>query len=241
MIRKPKTALLKTVILKTLPVMAGYLVLGTGFGILFESKGYGFLWSLLMSGAVFAGSMQYVAIDLIAGGASLLSTALMTLMVNARHLFYGISMVSRYRGAGSKKPYLMFALTDETYSLICSEQVPEGTDSHTFYFLISFVNQCYWVTGSVVGGLIGSLITFDTAGLDFAMTALFISIYTEQWLTAKNHLPALIGIGATLLCLLIFGAESFLIPAMLVIITAMCSIRPLVEKAEKKEGEAHAE
>ncbi len=239
--RKPKALPLKTVFLKTLPVMAGYLVLGTGFGILFESKGYGFIWSLLMSTAVFAGSMQYVAIDLISGGASLISTALMTLMVNARHLFYGISMVSRYRDAGLKKPYLMFALTDETYSLICSEPVPEGTDPHTFYFLISLVNQCYWVAGSAAGALLGSLITFETAGLDFAMTALFISIFTEQWLTAKNHLPALIGTGATLLCLILFGAESFLIPAMLVIITAMCSIRPLIEKTEAKEDQDRAE
>ena len=239
--QRPSAALMKTVVLKTLPVMAGYLVLGTGFGILFESKGYGFIWSLLMSTAVFAGSMQYVAIDLISGGASLISTALMTVMVNARHLFYGISMVGKYRGAGLKKPYLMFALTDETYSLICSEPVPEGADAHTFYFLISIVNQCYWVTGSVAGALLGSLITFETAGLDFAMTALFISIFTEQWLTAKNHLPALIGAGATLLCLILFGADSFLIPAMLVIITAMCSIRLLIEKAEAKEGENRAE
>lgn len=239
--QRPSAVLMKTVALKTLPVMAGYLVLGMGFGILFESKGYGFIWSLLMSTAVFAGSMQYVAIDLISGGVSLISTALMTVMVNARHLFYGISMVGKFRGAGLKKPYLMFALTDETYSLICSEPVPEGTDAHTFYFLISLVNQCYWVTGSVAGALLGSLITFETAGLDFAMTALFISIFTEQWLTAKNHLPALIGAGATLLCLILFGADSFLIPAMLVIITAMCSIRPLIEKTEAKEGENRAE
>lgn len=172
--------LLKTVFLKTLPVMAGYLVLGMGFGILLTGKGYGALWAFAMSATVFAGSMQYVAVDLLASGASLISTAIMTLMVNARHLFYGISMIDRYKGAGRKKPYLMFALTDETYSLICSETVPEGVNPYLFYFLISLFDQCYWVIGSTLGAVAGSLITFSTAGVDFAMTALFVSIFTEQ-------------------------------------------------------------
>ena len=219
--------LLKTVFLKTLPVMAGYLVLGMGFGILLTGKGYGALWAFAMSATVFAGSMQYVAVDLLASGASLISTAIMTLMVNARHLFYGISMIDRYKGAGRKKPYLMFALTDETYSLICSETVPEGVNPYLFYFLIS---------------LGGALLSFDTTGIDFAMTALFVSIFTEQWLTSKQHTPALIGVLATLACLLIFGADRFLIPAMLVILTALCTLRPKIERsAAEKAGEQTGE
>ncbi len=233
--------LFKIVFLKTLPVMAGYLVLGMGFGILLEGKGYGPLWAFAMSATVFAGSMQYVAVDLLASGASLISTAIMTLMVNARHLFYGISMIDRYKGAGHKKPYLMFALTDETYSLICSEQVPEGVNPHLFYFLISLFDQCYWVIGSTLGAVTGSLITFSTAGVDFAMTALFVSIFTEQWLSAKQHAPALIGVAATLACLLLFGAESFLIPAMLVILTALCTLRPRIERAAEPERAAGTE
>ena len=234
--------LLKTVFLKTLPVMAGYLVLGMGFGILLTGKGYGALWAFAMSATVFAGSMQYVAVDLLASGASLISTAIMTLMVNARHLFYGISMIDRYKGAGRKKPYLMFALTDETYSLICSETVPEGVNPYLFYFLISLFDQCYWVIGSTLGAVAGSLITFSTAGVDFAMTALFVSIFTEQWLTSKQHTPELIGVLATLACLLIFGADRFLIPAMLVILTALCTLRPKIERsAAEKAGEQTGE
>lgn len=239
--------LIKLVFLKTLPVMAGYLVLGMGFGILFQGRGYGAGWALAMSVTLFAGSMQYVAVDLLSSGASLISIAVMTLMVNARHLFYGQSMVERYKGAGRKKPYLMFALTDETYSLICSEQVPEGTNPHLFYFLISLFNQCYWVLGSVVGALLGAWIPFSTAGVDFAMTALFVSIFTEQWLTTKQHAPALIGVVATLACLLLFGAERFLIPAMLVILTALCTLRSKIQQQNEpkpaqteKEENGHA-
>ena len=236
--KKQKYAiLLKTAFIKTLPVMAGYLVLGMGFGILLQDKGYGPLWAFGMSVTMFAGSMQYVAVDLLASGASLISAAIMTLMVNARHLFYGISTIDRYKGAGRKKPYLMFALTDETYSLICSEKVPEGANPHLFYFMISLLDQCYWVIGSTLGAVLGSLITFSTAGVDFAMTALFVSIFTEQWLSTRQHTPALIGVLATLACLILFGADRFLIPAMLVILTALCTLRPHIERNAAAETE----
>ena len=215
--------------------MMGYLVLGLGFGILFEKSGYGFWWTVAMSVFVFAGSMQYVAVGLITGGASLISTALTTLMVNARHLFYGISMINRYKGAGLKKLYMMFALTDETYSLVCSGDYPEGEDSHWYCFLVSLCNQCYWVIGSGLGALVGSAIKFNTAGIDFAMTALFVTIFVEQWLTTKEHRPALIGIGASVLCLLIFGQEAFLIPAMILITILLTACRRALEKG----GEAH--
>ena len=199
----------------TVPVMAGYLVLGMGFGILLESKGFGFWWAGLMSLTIYAGSMQYVAVDLLSAGASLLSAALMTLILNARHLFYGLSMLEQYRPIrGGRKAYLIHGLTDETYSLVCSAKPPEGVSSAAFYFWITLLDQSYWLAGSVIGGLLGQVIPFDTTGIDFAMTALFVVIFTEQWLTRKNHLSALIGIGVSLLSLLAFGPDRFLIPAM---------------------------
>ena len=213
----------KTAFLASLPVMAGYVVLGTGFGILLSSKGYGPLWSLAMSLFIYAGSMQYLAVDLLAGGASLITAALTTLMVNARHLFYGISMIGKYRDTGAYKPYLIFALTDETYSLNCGK-LPEGvTDAPTYYFLVSLFNQCYWVAGSLLGALLGAVIPFNTEGIDFALTALFVTVFVEQWLSSKDHIPALIGVVSSVVCLLFFGADGFLIPSM-VLITALLAL-----------------
>lgn len=225
--------LFKNVIIKTLPVMAGYIVLGIGFGILLNVNGYGLFWALIMSIFIFAGSAQYVGITLLSGGASILTTAITILMVNARHLFYGISMINRYKGAGKRKPYLIFALTDETYSLVCNGEYPEGVDKHRYWFLISLFNQFYWVLGSVIGSLLGTLIKFDTTGIDFSMTALFVTVFVEQWLSTKEHRPALIGIGASTLCLLVFGSESFLIPSMILIVVLLFLIR---KPLEKKEG-----
>lgn len=206
----------------TIPVMTGYLVLAIGFGILLKSKGYGVGWSIAMSGFIYAGSMQYLAIDLLCGGAGLLTTAVTTLMVNARHLFYGISMVERYQNTGKKKPYLIFALTDETYSLVCSEESVRGIkEPKEYYFLVSLFNQSYWVIGSIVGSLLGNVIPFNVEGIDFALTALFVTIFVEQWLTTKNHIPALIGVASSIVCLVIFGADSFLIPTMIVIVALL--------------------
>jgi len=200
---------------RTLPVMAGYLVLGAGFGILLQSKGYSFLWAVLMSTTIYAGSMQYVAVDLLSGGASLLSAGLMTLMINARHLFYGLSMLERYRSAkGGRKAYLIHTLTDETYSLLCTAQPPEGVEPVPFYLWVSALDQLYWIIGSALGGLLGQALPFDAAGVDFAMTALFVVIFTDQWLSYRNRLPALIGAGVSVVCLLLFGPDRFLIPAM---------------------------
>ena len=203
--------------IRSLPVMGGYLVLGMGFGILAHSAGYGLWWSLAMSMLIFAGSLQYVGISLLAGGASLLTTIITTIMVNARHLFYSVSMISRYQDAGPYKPYLIFALTDETYSLLCDGTAPEGTDPQRYRFLVTLFNHSYWVLGTVLGSLAGSVLPFSTAGIEFSMTALFIASFVEQWLTSLEHLPALTGLLGTLLCLLLFGPERFLIPAMLLI------------------------
>lgn len=171
----------------TLPVMTGYLFLGVGFGIILQQNGYGPLWALAMSLFIYAGSMQYVGIGLLTGGASLLTAALTTLMVNARHLFYGLSMIEPYKGAGRRKPYLIFALTDETYSLV-SRKLPEDVERISYCFFVSLFDQCYWVLGSILGSLAGNL-PVDFTGIDFALTALFVTVFVEQWLSSKNHLP----------------------------------------------------
>ncbi|MBO7217555.1 MAG: AzlC family ABC transporter permease [Clostridia bacterium] len=222
--------LIKTVIIKTLPVMTGYIALGIGFGILFESKGYGLLWSLAMAVLIYAGSMQYVAINLITGGASLIVTALTTLMVNARHLFYGISMIDKYKDVGKTKPYLIFALTDETYSLLCGDDYPEAVDRRKYQIAVSLFNHIYWISGCALGSIIGSAINFDTAGIDFCMTALFVTIFLEQWLSTKEHKPALIGLLASTLCLVIFGKDAFLIPSMLLISVLLLIFRKSLER-----------
>ena len=201
--------------MRTLPVMAGYLVLGIGFGILLRDAGFGVWYALAMSVFIYAGSMQYVGVGLLAGGASVLSTMLTTVMVNARHLFYSISMIEPYKDAGKCKPYMIFALTDETYSLLCDGNIPEGLDANRYRFLVSLFNHCYWVAGCVLGSLLGAVLPFPTTGIEFSMTALFIASFTEQWMSTRDHVPALTGLLSTLLCLVLFGPDRFLIPAML--------------------------
>ena len=223
--------IVKKAFIKTLPVMAGYIVLGTGFGILLRSAGYGVLWAFSMSALIYAGSMQYVGVSLIAGGASIITTIITTLMVNARHLFYSISMIDKYRGAGKLKSYMIFALTDETYSLLCDDDVPDRAAIQQYRFLVSLFNQSYWVTGSVLGSLLGMVIPFSTKGIEFSMTALFIASFTEQWLTAKDRIPAVIGLIGTLVSLLIFGADRFLIPSMLLITLLLTLLRGREEKS----------
>lgn len=223
---------MKIAFLSTLPVMAGYVVLGTGFGILLSSKGYNPLWALAMSVFIYAGSMQYLAVDLLTGGAGLITAALTALMVNARHLFYGISMIGKYKDSGTYKPYLIFALTDETYSLNCGA-LPEGVEDETrYYFLVSLFNQCYWVLGSLLGAVLGFVIPFNTEGIDFALIALFVTVFVEQWISTKDHIPALIGLTASVVSLMIFGSGNFLIPAM-IFITLLLSLY------RKKGGTAH--
>lgn len=217
---------LRAAFVASIPVMTGYLALGFGFGILLKAAGYGIILAFLMSVFIYAGSMQYIAVSLLSGGVSLLTAALTTLLVNARHLFYGISMFEKYKGTGARKPYLIFALTDETYSLVCGDvpAVPEDQRGN-YYFFVSLLNQLYWITGSVAGAVVGSLVSFNSQGIDFVLTALFITIFLEQWCTARKHAPALIGVGVSVVCLLIFGSEGFLIPAMLVIALILCLYR----------------
>lgn len=220
----------KSNIVRTLPVMAGYIVLGIGFGIVLRSKGFGIGWCLAMSLFIYAGSMQYVAVDLMAGGAGLITVALTTLMVNARHLFYGISMIDRYKNMGNIKPYLIFGLTDETYSLVCQNQELTKKDM----FLVTLFDQCYWVIGSVIGSIAGAVIPWDFKGVDFSLTALFVCIMTEQWLSNEDHVPAVIGVVSSLLCLVLFGTKDFLIPSMIVITLALTVLKFVRERAQKQ-------
>ena len=207
----------KTAFFDTIPVMTGYLFLGIGFGIIMQQNGFGLGWAVAMSLFIYAGSMQYVGVGLLTGGAGLVTAALATLLVNARHLFYGISMINAYKGTGKKKPYLIFALTDETYSLVSREQLPQGVDRNSYYFLVSLFDQCYWVAGTALGSLAGSLIPMNFEGIDFALTALFVTIFVEQWLSSKDHFPAIVGVVSAAACLLLFGPDTFLIPTMILI------------------------
>lgn len=225
-----KSSLFRTAFLDTVPVMTGYLFLGFGFGIALEQAGYGLIWAAAMSLFIYAGSMQYVAIGLLSSGAGLLTAAMTTFLVNARHLFYGISMVDAYKGAGKKKPYLIFSLTDETYSLVT--HIPQGVNRHGYCLLVSVLDQLYWVAGSVVGSLAGSLLPVNLEGIDFVLTALFVTIFVEQWLTTQNHIPALTGLGVTAVCLLLFGSQIFLIPSML----AIAALLTILGKTGRREN-----
>lgn len=218
-----KNKLFRKAFLATLPVMTGYMVLGFGFGIILRTTGYSVLMAFCMSAFIYAGSMQYVAIDLFTGGASFITVALTTFMVNARHLFYGISMLEKYKNTGRKKPYLMLALTDETYSLVVQDGAFENPGG--YYLSVTLLNHIYWITGSVLGALAGDILPFNTEGIDFALTALFVTVFVDQWLNHKDHTPAIIGVLASVICLLAFGKDAFLIPAMLIIAISLCFIK----------------
>ncbi len=230
---KEKTDALKAAFPNTIPVMMGYLFLGFAFGVLLQTKGYSFIWAILMSLFIYAGSMQFVAINFFAGGISMLSMALMTLMVNIRHVFYGLAMLTKFKDTGKKKPYLIFSLTDETFSLLCSAKAPEGVNKNWFLFFISLLDQIYWIAGSALGGLLGSILPFNTKGIDFAMTALFVVIFVEQWKSNKNHVPALTGLVGSAVCLLIFGTSNFILPSMAVIVLVMTVFRKNLEEEKQ--------
>lgn len=217
----------------TLPVMTGYIFLGIGFGILLLEKGYGFGWAFAMALFMYAGSAQYLTVSLLAEKAGLLSAALSVLLLNARHLFYGITMLEDYRNTGVKKPYLIFSLTDETYSLVTQNKPPEGMKKGTYCLMVSVLNHTYWVVGCSLGALLGKALPIPTKGIAFVLTALFVTIFTEQWLSAKDHRPALIGVGATALCLLVFGAKFFLVPSMVLIALALALGKKTGRRVEK--------
>ena len=219
----------------TVPVLMGYLAIGMAFGLMLQSIGYGVGWAVLMSVLIYAGSGQYLGVSLLAAGASLTQTAFLTLMVNFRHLVYGLSMLEKFRGMGPRKLYMIFSLTDETYALLSSAKAPEGVDEHGFCFAVALLDQSYWVLGSAIGSLLGSALGFNTTGVDFAMTALFLVIAVGQWKSAGSHLPALLGGAATLASLVLAGAEDMLLPPPAIIVIALTLLRPRLDENGKKE------
>lgn len=223
---------LKAAFPHTIPVFTGFTFLGIAYGILMNSKGYGVGWTVLTSFMAFAGSAQYVAITYLTSVFNPIYALLMTLMINARHLFYGISMLDKYKSTGKLKPYLIFGLCDETFSIICSTEPPEGVNRNWFMFFITMLDHSYWVFGSTFGGLLGSMISFNTRGLDFVLTALFVVIFLGQWKTQKNHKPAVIGVLCSIICLVVFGQSNFIIPSMIAILAILTVFR----KELKKEG-----
>ena len=219
----------------TIPIFAGFWFLGMTYGIYMNVSGFSFWYPMLMSITIFAGSMEFVAVNLLMGAFNPLQAFTMTLMINARHLFYGISMLDKYKGLGLKKLYLIFGMCDESFSINYTANIPEDVDKGWFMFFVTLLNQCYWFLGSTMGGICGSLIHFNTEGLDFVMTAMFVVIFLEQWLKDKNHISALLGLGISLLCLLAFGADDFIIPAMIGILGVLTLMRKPLEKGGAAE------
>ena len=205
----------------TIPVLTGYLCIGMAYGLLMANAGYGVFWALLLSLLCYAGSMEFVAVSLLTAGFDPVQALLMALMINARHAFYGLSMLEKYRGPGWARPVLIFSLTDETFSLVSTLEPPDGVTRRDFYFWISLLDYLYWQMGSVLGALIGGLLPFDTTGLDFALTALFIVLFLEQWRKRENRPAALIGLGCTAVSLAVVGADRLVIPAMVLILAVL--------------------
>lgn len=219
----------------TVPVLMGYVSVGIAFGILVVKSGLSIWAGLLMSVFVYAGAMQFVAIQLLLAPAGLLQVAILTLFVNIRHLFYGLSFIDLFKTFGKKKHYMIFALTDETYSLLCVIALKESMKKEHLFFAVSLLNQIYWVAGTTIGLLIGSLITFDTTGIEFAMTALFVVIFIEQWLAFKTHRPALYGLAAAVIAIMVSGPDNMILPAMLIILTLLIVSKKWIGMKEEAE------
>ena len=226
----------------TVPVLMGYLAIGMAFGLMLQSAGYGVGWALLMSLTIYAGSGQYLGVSLLAAGAPLGQAAFLTLMINFRHLVYGLSMLEKFRGMGARKLYMIFSLTDETYALLSSAQAPVGVNPKNFYFAIALLDHAYWILGSVIGAVAGALIPIDTQGIDFAMTALFVVIAIDQWKAYKNHFPALLGAAATVVFLIVVGGilgpesqQNLLLVSLGLIVVVLLVMRDRLDEKKKEE------
>ena len=230
-----KMAAFRAALPYTLPIFAGFWFLGLTYGVYMQASGFSFWYPMLMSLTIFAGSMEFVTVNLLLGAFNPLQAFAMTLMINARHLFYGLAMLDQYKGTGWKKFYLIFGMCDESFSINCTAQVPPGVDRGWFMFFVTLLNHFYWFFGSTLGGIFGPFFRFDTTGLDFVMTAMFVVIFLEQWWKDESHAGALIGLGISLVCLAAFGADGFIIPSMLGILLLLTAARP---RLERKEGGA---
>lgn len=216
--------------LASLPVMVGYIFVGIAFGLLLYSEGFSWFWALASSVIVYAGSMQFVLVSFLSGGASLLTVAITTLTVNSRHLFYGISFIERFKKMGIWKPYMIYSLTDETYSLLCLAQ-GRGEEDPKYYLLVSAFNQLSWILGSILGALIGTFIPFNSSGIDFAMTALFVVIFVEQVIQSKSKLPGIIGLASGVMCLGLLGADNFILVALILAVLVLMAFKNRIEVA----------
>lgn len=226
---------LKAAFPNTLPILAGFGFLGFTYGVLMNVSGFPFWYTMIMSLTVFAGSMQFVAVNLLLGAFNPIQAFAMTLMINARHMFYGISMLDRYRNVGKKGIYLIFGMCDESFSVNYTADIPVGVDEGWFMFFVTLLNQCYWFIGSSLGAILGSLIPFSTEGLDFVLTAMFVVIFMDQWLKEDDHLSSILGLTLSFICLLAFGADRFIIPSMIVIFVVLTLLQGRLQKggAEK--------
>ncbi|HCX61886.1 MAG TPA: branched-chain amino acid ABC transporter permease [Clostridiales bacterium] len=212
--------------------MTGYIFLGAAYGIIMNSKGYGVIWALLMSLIVYAGSAQYVAITFLTSVFNPIYALFLTLMVNARHIFYGLSLMNKIKDTGKLKPFIIYWMSDETFSVLCAAEPKEGVDKGYFMFFIALMNYLYWALGTAMGSLLGNMMTFNTKGLDFALTALFVVIFISQWKSQKKHSPAIIGVLSSIVCLIIFGPNNFIIPSMIVILILLTIMKNKIEGDE---------
>ena len=214
----------------TIPIFAGFWFLGLTYGFYMNVSGFSFLYPMLMSLTIFAGSVEFITVNLLLGAFNPLQALFLTLMVNARHLFYGLSMLDKFRGLGWKKVYLIFGMCDESFSINYTAQIPPDVDRGWFMFFVTLLNHFYWFSGSTLGGIFGGLIQFNTEGLDFVMTAMFVVIFLEQWLKDTDHTSALVGLAASAACLVFFGPDDFIIPAMLAILGVLTLLRGTLER-----------
>lgn len=231
-----KTKAFKAALPYTLPIFAGFWFLALAYGILMNINGFSFIYPMLMSILIFGGSLEFIAVTILMSAFSPIATLTVTLLVQARHIFYGITMLDRYKGTGWMKPYLIFGLCDETFSINYSTDIPENVDRNWFMFFVTLLNHFYWVSGATIGGLVGSLMKFNTDGLEFVMTAMFVVIFMEQWMKEKKKYTGLIGIAATGICLVLFGSSSFMIPAMITILVLLSVFRKPNEAAYVEGG-----
>ena len=223
---------LKAAFPQTIPIFTGFWFLGMAYGIYMNASGFSFVYPLCMSLLIYGGSLEFVAVEMLLSPFAPLQTFIMALLIQARHLFYGLSMLDKFKGLGWKKYYLIFGMCDETFSVNCSADIPEDIDRGWFYFWITLLNQFYWSAAATTGGVVGSLLKIDTSGISFVMTAMFVVIFLEQWLKEKEHSASLIGLAVSVLCLVVFGPDSFMVPTMVLIVGLLALLRKPLEKKE---------
>ena len=223
---------LKAAFPQTIPIFTGFWFLGMAYGIYMNASGFSFVYPLCMSLLIYGGSLEFVAVEMLLSPFAPLQTFIMALLIQARHLFYGLSMLDKFKGLGWKKYYLIFGMCDETFSVNCSADIPEDVDRGWFYFWITLLNQFYWSAAATTGGIVGSLLKIDTSGISFVMTAMFVVIFLEQWLKEKEHSASLIGLAVSVLCLVVFGPDSFMVPTMVLIVGLLALLRKPLEKKE---------